>query len=186
MLDYSRRLGLEQMTVTGLDTGSEDAVFFDFDTDQAGELANACLGEDGVSVSPLQEAVLFSAFVNGGYLVRPRLVTATDDGRGERKEYPAQKPRRVLSAADAETMRLMLDLVVEEGTARAAGSEIVSSGGKTGSSETGVVWFSGFFPADQPRLVAVVCLEQGSSGGAEAAAVFRSVAESVTLLDGRI
>lgn len=186
VLDYSRRLGLEQMTVTGLDTGSENAVFFDFDADQAGELANVCLGEDGVSISPLQEAVLFSAFANGGYLVRPRLVTATDDGRGGRKDYPALPPRRALSAADAETMRLMLGLVVEEGTARAAGSEIVSSGGKTGSSETGVVWFSGFFPADQPRLVVTVCLEQGSSGGAEAASVFRSVAEAITLLDGRI
>lgn len=186
VLDWSRRLGLERLTVSGLDIDTEDAVFFDFEPDQGGELANVCLGEDGVNVSPLQEAVLFSAFANGGYLVRPRLVTATDDGRGGRKEYPALKPRRVLSAADAETMRLMLGLVVEEGTARLAGSDIVSSGGKTGSSETGVVWFSGFFPADQPRLVAVVCLEQGSSGGAEAAAVFRSVAESVTLLDGRI
>ena len=186
VLAYSRRLGLEQMTVIGLDAGSGDAVFFDFDPEQAGELANVCLGEDGVSLSPLQEAVLFSAFVNGGYLVRPRLVTATDDGKGGRKEYPALKPRRVLSPADAETMRLMLGLVVEEGTGRSAGSDIVSSGGKTGSSETGVVWFSGFFPADRPRLVVAVCLEQGSSGGAEAAAVFRSVAEAITLLDGRI
>ena len=186
VLDYSRRLGLEQMTVIGLDAGSGDAVFFDFDPEQAGELANVCLGEDGVSLSPLQEAVLFSAFVNGGYLVRPRLVTATDDGKGGRKEYPALKPCRVLSPADAETMRLMLGLVVEEGTGRSAGSDIVSSGGKTGSSETGVVWFSGFFPADRPRLVVAVCLEQGSSGGAEAAAVFRSVAEAITVLDGRI
>ena len=139
-----------------------------------------------MSVSPVQEAALFSVFANGGFLVQPRLVTACDDGMGAITAYPAARPRRVLSARDAETIRLMLGLVVEEGTGRAARGDHVSAGGKTGSSETGTVWFSGFFPAEDPRLVVVVCLEQGSAGGAEAAAVFRQVADAITLLDGRV
>ena len=186
VLDYSRRLGLDRLSVTGLDCGDETADFFDFDGDIPGELANACLGEDGVRISPVQEAALFSVFANGGFLVQPRLVATSDDGAGAKTTYPVVPPRRVLSARDAETIRLMLDLVVEEGTGRAARDEYVSAGGKTGSSETGTVWFSGFFPAEDPRLVVVVCLEQGASGGAEAAAVFRQVADAITLLDGRV
>ena len=186
VLDYSRRLGLDRLSVTGLDCDNEDTAFFDFDGDIPGELANACLGEDGVSISPVQEAALFSVFANGGFLVKPRLVTAAYDRAGGVRDYPSQVPRRVLPARDAETIRLMLGLVVEEGTGSAARGDHVSVGGKTGSSETGTVWFSGFFPAEDPRLVAVVCLERGSAGGVEAAAVFRRVADAITLLDGRV
>ena len=186
VLNYGQRLGLDRMSATGLDCGFDDAAFFDFDGANPGELANACLGEDGVSISPVQEAALFSVFANGGFLVQPRLVIASDDGAGGKTAYPAARPKRVLSARDAEAIRLMLGLVVEEGTGSAARGEHVSTGGKTGSSETGTIWFSGFFPAEDPRLVAVVCLERGSAGGVEAAAVFRRVADAITLLDGRV
>lgn len=186
VLRYSGRLGLDSLSVTGLEVDGEERAFLAFDGEHSGELANACLGEDGVRLAPVQEAALFSVFVNGGFLVQPRLVTAAQDGAGNKLEYPALPPRQVLLPAEAETLRLMLGLVVEEGTAQGARGEFVSAGGKTGSSETGTVWFSGFFPADRPRLVVVVCLEQGSSGGAEAAAVFSRVADAITLLDGRI
>jgi len=122
------------------------------------KLANACLGEAGVSLSPLQEAELFSVFVNGGRLVTPRLVRAEDDGVSGPREHPAACPRQVLRPEVAEELRLMLARVVEEGTGTGAAGEWVSVGGKTGSSETGTVWFSGFFPSDRPRLVTVVCL----------------------------
>lgn len=185
VLDYCRRLGLDEMTVAGL-AADDDTDHLCFDGNQAGELANACLGEAGVSLSPLQEAELFSVFVNGGRLVTPRLVRAEDDGVSGPREHPAACPRQVLRPEVAEELRLMLARVVEEGTGTGAAGEWVSAGGKTGSSETGTVWFSGFFPSDRPRLVTVVCLENGSSGGAEAAAVFRQVADAITLLDGRL
>lgn len=186
VLSYSSLLGLDRLKVEGLALREDDGSFLDFDPEHEGELANACLGEAGISVSPLQEAALFSAFVNGGFLVSPRLVTESRDKAGRVRSYPGAAPRRVLEAAQAETLRLMLVRVVEQGTGRSARGQWVSAGGKTGSSETGTVWFSGFFPAEQPRLVAVVCLEGGSAGGVEAAAVFSRVADAITLLDGRI
>ena len=186
VLSYGRLLGLDRQEAEGLALAEDGGGFLDFDPEHPGELANACLGEAGIGVSPLQEAVRFSAFANGGFLVCPRLVTETRDGAGRKRSYTAAAPRRVLEAAQAEALRLMLVRVVEQGTGRSARGQWVSAGGKTGSSETGTVWFSGFFPAEQPRLVAVVCLEGGSAGGVEAAAVFSRVADAITLLDGRI
>ncbi|MBR5429521.1 MAG: penicillin-binding protein 2 [Firmicutes bacterium] len=182
--EYCRRLLPQELTVIGLELPEASGCRLEFRAEQAGELANVCLGEDGIGVSPLQEAVLFSVFVNGGRLVTPRLVTAVDDGAGGRRDFPAAVPRQVLEPETAEELRRMLTGVVEDGTGAAARGLWVSAGGKTGSSETGTVWFSGFFPAERPRLTVTVCLEQGSSGGTEAAAVFRQVADAITLLDG--
>ena len=76
VLTWCRRLGLEQSDILGYRPDYADAELISFDPDQVGELANACLGEAGVQLTPLREAVLFSAFVNGGFLVTPRLVSS--------------------------------------------------------------------------------------------------------------
>ena len=64
-----------------------------------------------------------------------------------------------------------------------------SAGGKTASAQTGTygedgreivhAWFSGFYPAQNPKYAIVVLNENGNSGGAVAAPVFRGLANAI-------
>lgn len=185
---YAERLGLTELEISGFQTpdySQED--FLSFSAAVPGDVANVSLGEAGTAVSVVQEAVLTAACVNGGFRVYPRLVTGAYNAAGaELESFPIRQPQQVVATEIAQELRLMLAQTVEGGTAAAAQGEYWRTGGKTGSSESGGVWFSGFAPVEQPALVVSVYVENGSAGGIEAAAVFKQVIDSIALLDGRV
>jgi len=156
--------------------------------------ANIAFGQ-GISVTPIQLAAAAASLANGGFHVRPRLVAArraadgpwhpTDFGRGE----------RVVSEATARSVVDMLEgVVTAEGTGRRAALENVRVAGKTGTAqkfdtEEGryseaafTAWFVGIAPADAPRVVVVVGLDEPRrpfhTGGGSAAPLFARVAAS--------
>ena len=154
-----------------------------------GDLANLAIGQGPLRATPLQVARLVAAIANGGYLVTARVLLGVEDGLGRFAPFPGPAaPRRVLSAETARLARAMMAGVVRYGTGRAAA---IPSGaaGKTGTAQTGRndargvplshAWFAGFAPVEDPQYVAVVFLEEGGSGGAAAAPVFRAVMEAV-------
>ena len=113
----------------------------------------------------------------------PRLVEQITTRSGEIvQSFPNAPPTRVLSEEVSEQIRSMLVQCVESGTAVAVSGSLMTAGGKTGTSESGGVWFSGFAPADEPRWVIVVHVDGGSAGGVEAAAVFRNIIEGIQQL----
>jgi len=131
--------------------------------------ASISMGQE-VSVTALQLARVAAVIANGGMLVSPRLVTriSRPDGREEMKEPPA--PVRVISEATANAMRDMLVGVVEHGTGTEAAISGFTVGGKTGTAQKAgpggyergkhVPNFVGFAPAEHPRLVGVVVVEE--------------------------
>ena len=131
--------------------------------------ASISMGQE-VSLSALQLARVASVIANGGNLVQPRLVTriARPDGRTEEPASPA--PVRVLSEETARSMRDMLVGVVERGTGTEAAIPGFSVAGKTGTAQKAgpggyqpgrhVPNFVGFAPADHPRVVGVVVIEE--------------------------
>ncbi|WP_449701802.1 peptidoglycan D,D-transpeptidase FtsI family protein [Actinomadura algeriensis] len=146
----------------------------------------------GLSVNALQMASVYATIANGGVRVEPNLVAGTVD---EDDEFdPAAEPEssRVISTRTARQISDMLEgVTTEEGTAPKAQIEGYRVAGKTGTAEkinpeTGgyrgggyVASFAGFAPADDPRLVVQVVLDnprRGSHyGGDVAAPVFREV-----------
>lgn len=185
---YAEDFGLTELTVSGYEMPAyQETDFLDFSAAVPGDVANVSLGESGVQLSVIQEAVLTALCVNGGFRVTPRLVThATDERENILFEIAIEAPQRMVDTATAEALRLMLVGTVEEGTANGAAGGYLTAGGKTGSSEQGTVWFSGFAPAETPEWVISVCVQDGSAGGVEAVAVFRYILDHISLLDGRI
>ena len=62
-------------------------------------------------------------------------------------------------------------------------TEAYRAAGKTGSAEfeTGKeshAWFTGFAPADDPKIAVTVIVEEGGSGGREAAPIARAVMDA--------
>jgi cell division protein FtsI (penicillin-binding protein 3) len=146
-------------------------------------------------VTTVQLAVAMSAIANGGKLMEPILVRKITDARGGVvREWPPHVRREAVPPHVAKMMSEMLTAVVEEG---GTGVEAAMRGyrvaGKTSTAQkvdpaTGrysddkyTASFVGFVPAEKPRLVVAVVLDEpmiGRYGGDLAGPVFRRVAES--------
>lgn len=158
------------------------------------ETANASFGQ-GISVTTVQLATAMSAIANGGKMLEPILIRKVVDARGNVvKEWTPRVRREVVPRAVAKTVTEMLTAVVEQG---GTGVEAAMPGfrvaGKTSTAQkvdpaTGkysmdkfTASFVGFVPAERPRLVLAVVLDEptiGRYGGDLAGPVFRRVAEA--------
>lgn len=117
----------------------------------------------GIAVSPLQLVSAASSIVNGGFLVKPTLVSHQDKVTGDKKV-------RVVSDKTAHRMRQMLRLVVSEGTGSKADVGGFLVGGKTGTAEKPgkkgynrkslISSFLGFFPMDKPKYSVFVMVDE--------------------------
>ena len=113
----------------------------------------------GIAVTPLAFLSAFSAFANDGEIVQPSLVL---DGR----ERPM---RRVMSAATARLVTVMLRAAVRDGTGTRAEVAGYRVAGKTGTAEKpipggysateNVSSFAAVFPADRPEYALLIVLD---------------------------
>jgi cell division protein FtsI (penicillin-binding protein 3) len=159
------------------------------------DLATHSFGQ-GIAVTPVQMAAAFGAIANDGVLMRPYIVSRVvgPGGRDLQRRDPVEV-RRVVSAKTAHTVTTLLRRVVEEkgGTGTRAKLDDFPVAGKTGTAQkvdptTGgysskrIASFAGFVPADAPRAVIVVVIDEprtNSYGGVVAAPVFREIAAAV-------
>jgi peptidoglycan glycosyltransferase len=181
LVDYAKRMGFESALpfdlptavsqVTG-GTGSQPGGF----TDDV-ELANAAYGQAETFVTPLQMALVAATVANDGDLMQPRLVTALTGKSGTRTIGP-RGMGRVISVANARAINAAMVQAVEGPLGRqfTTGAKVagVTTAGKSGTAELGGTgephsWFIGFAPAEAPRIVVAVLVEQAGRG-AEAAA----------------
>jgi cell division protein FtsI (penicillin-binding protein 3) len=154
-------------------------------------LASLSMGQE-IAVTAVQMATAFAAIANGGRLVRPHVVRAlsTPDGAIVRQVDPVAI-RQVISPQTAQTVLSILSSVVDEGTGKEAALEGYTVSGKTGTAQkldpaTGryshqkvVASFIGTVPAEAPRLVILVVIDEPESlrwGGSLAAPIFREIA----------
>ena len=144
-----------------------------------------------LTVTPVQLLSAYAAMVNGGVLLRPQVIAGISNARGETLYAMRPQPvRRVLSAQTSKSMREILRRAVEEGTGRKAWCREYAIGGKTGTAqkeahgrydhEKFVGSFCGFAPADRPRLVCLVTVDEpkkslGYYGGTVAAPAVREI-----------
>ena len=134
------------------------------------------IGQDKLSVTPLQMAMVASAVANDGVLMRPHLGSRTvdRDGRVIDDIGPARQSR-VMKPSTAETVGEMMSNVVREGTGTAAALSGIQVAGKTGTAETGgcsgsQAWFIAFAPVDRPKVAVAATVECANGTGGEVAA----------------
>ena len=179
-------------SLTGLDLPGETPGFIRRPKGWSGlSLSVLSLGQE-ISVTPVQIATAFSAVANGGILVRPHIVRdlRAQDGSVARHVEPVMI-RRVISQQTAQSLLTILRSAVEEGTGKEAALEQYSVAGKTGTAQkvdpvTGryshqrvVASFVGAVPAESPRLVILVTIDEPEIlrwGGSVAAPTFREIA----------
>lgn len=157
------------------------------------ETASASFGQ-GISTTSLQLAMAFGALANGGKLMEPILVKRIVDSTGTvvREEAPRVR-REAVPPNVARTVAEMMVAVTEgEGTGVEAAIPGFRVAGKTATAQkadpaTGrytkdrfTASFAGFVPAERPRIVVAVVLDEPAlarAGGQVAGPVFRRIAE---------
>jgi cell division protein FtsI (penicillin-binding protein 3) len=157
------------------------------------DLATHAFGQ-GISATPMQMVMAYAAIANGGFLMRPYVVRRVVGSQGEvLLENQPHVVRRVISEKTARLLASMLKEVTNEGgTGVMASVEGFEVAGKTGTAQKAdlahggyaaskrVGSFVGFVPADAPKLVALVLVDEPEVnvyGGVVAAPVFRNIAQ---------
>ena len=151
---------------------------------------------NGLAVSPLQMLQVYVTLANGGMYKPPKLVDATIDSDGVRHPVEAEAPHRVVSEATAGKLVSMLTQVVQTGTGTNAAVPGYLAAGKTGTarkplegargySGNYVASFVGFVPAQDPRLAAVIVLDEPTPiyGGQVSAPVFARIMQYALRLE---
>ena len=139
----------------------------------AAKLAESGIGQQDVRMTPLQAAMLSAAVANHGTLMKPYLVEQESaPNLSVLSKASPQKQSQPVTAAQAAVLTSMMEHVVTQGTGRGARIPGVRVAGKTGTAETvrGAAphaWFTGFAPADKPRIAVAVVLENGGVAGNE-------------------
>ncbi|HLY37054.1 MAG TPA: penicillin-binding protein 2, partial [Candidatus Binatia bacterium] len=191
---YLRAFGFGARTGVEL-PGESPGIMRPVDTWARIDLATHSFGQ-GVSVTPMQMVAAFAAIANGGVMMRPYLVRRVVDPSGVvMLENRPTSLRRVVSPATAATVTTLLRRVVEEkgGTGERARMDDFPVAGKTGTAQKvnlhgrgystkRIGSFVGFVPADAPRVVILVLIDEpgtSSYGGVVAAPVFRDIATAV-------
>jgi len=152
-----------------------------------------------VAVTPLQVLRAYSVIANGGFLVRPHVVSAISSPAGAVIYKAATESQRIISEKNVKTFKNILKTVTEEGgTATGAAIDGNEVAGKTGtaqlfdpktkrySKDKYVSSFVGFVPADDPRIAMIVVIHEPKGaiyGGLVAGPVFKQIAnESLSYL----
>ncbi len=158
-----------------------------------GAALNTVLGQGDVLATPLQVAMAYSAIANGGILYSPRLVDKITNGDGNEQFTFEPEVKRVLDLdpKNIEIVRHSLWMATNKpgGTSFRHRTVEFEVAGKTGTAQVHTfgkkrirnkakafqfrdhAWFASWSPADNPRLVLVVFLEHGGSGGGNAAPI---------------
>lgn len=133
-------------------------------------LATASFGQ-GIAVTPLQMTMAFAVLANNGKLMKPYLVKEIISGDFVTKIKPEEQTQ-VISPLTAEVLKEILISCVKNGWGKRAAVKGYLVAGKTGTaqvaylkgySEKTIHSFAGFAPADDPKFVALVKLDNPKS-----------------------
>ena len=191
---YLRAFGFGKQTGVGF-PGEPAGLLLDPDDWYVTSMGTVPIG-NGLAVTALQMLQVYVTLANGGMYKPPKLIEATIDAAGARHPVETEAPHRVVSTETAGKLTAMLTQVVQKGTGTNAAVPGYLAAGKTGTArkplEGGrgysgqyVASFVGFVPAQDPRLAAVVVLDEPTPiyGGQVSAPVFARIMQYALRLE---
>jgi len=149
-----------------------------------GDTCQMAVGQGDCLVTPLQMARAFSVIANGGRLVRPHVIRRTEQpGAGQ---MGMEGTEVGLRPETVDALRTAMEGVVAPGgTAQSIATATYAMAGKTGTAQNprGAphAWFAGYAPAERPRVVVAVVVENAGQGSLVAAPIARHVFDAALL-----
>ena len=191
LFSYIDKFGFGEKT--GIDlNGEATGIIFNLDKVGEVELATTAFGQ-GVSVTPIQQITAVSAAINGGKLYKPYIVKSLLEPETNTPIKTNEKVlvRDVITSETSKKVALALESVVTNGSGRNAYIEGYRVGGKTGTAQkvkdgsymhgNYILSFIGFMPADDPKVVVYVAIDNPKGvvqyGGTVAAPIAKAILE---------
>lgn len=186
--DMVRDVGLLAPQQIGLPNERKASINFD-DYNKTVQTANLGFGQ-AMATTPIGLASAFTIFANDGIRSLPRLIKRIDG-----KEQPVRQGKRVFSATTSRHILHMMEAVIQgdRGTGKRMRIDGYRLAGKTGTAQKlgssrlpgsqYVSNFVGYVPAENPRAVVLVMIDEpqrgGYYGGVVAGPVFKETARAL-------
>jgi penicillin-binding protein 2 len=160
-----------------------------------GNSINLAIGQGNLLATPLQVAVDYAAIANGGYVVTPHLGLRIDSSQGaalKTLQFPAPRSLGIASGNLAFVRNALREAAsTPAGTSYGVfGSYPVAVAGKTGTAQVAgkgdYSWYASFAPANDPKYVVVVMIEQGGEGAVAAAPAARLIYNALFNVKGTV
>lgn len=188
LYEYIKAFGL--MSKTGIDLpGEQVGMYYREENVGPVELATISFGQAN-SVTPIQLITAISAIANDGIMMKPHVVKAYVDSKGNITDrVQPEQIRKVISKETARTMRRIMESVVSEGGGNRAFIPGYHVAGKTGTAQKVInggyaggyyyASFVGMAPSERPDLVTLIVIDepngQSKYGGVVAAPIAKEV-----------
>jgi cell division protein FtsI (penicillin-binding protein 3) len=151
----------------------------------------------GLEISPLHTLALYNAIANNGKMIKPMFVTAIRQGDENLKTFDTETlVSSICSDKNLNQIKLLLEGVVERGTAKNLKNEHLRIAGKTGTAQIlkdghyekrYITSFVGYFPAEAPKYSAIVLIKNPKGiyqyGNSVAGPVFKDIADNIYARD---
>lgn len=170
LYSYYQKFGVGQKT--GVDiSGENKGIMFNYDKYGPLEQATSSFGQ-GVSLTAIQLASMFSATINGGNLYTPHIAKSISTSQTNEIVYtfPSDVKRQVISKEASDKMRRALECVVALGSGKKAYVDGYRVGGKTGTAQIAqngvyqdgkyVLSFIAAAPMDDPKVVVYFAMRE--------------------------
>jgi len=157
-------------------------------------LASMSIGYE-IGVTALQMATAFATIANDGIRSQPHIIKEIRHSDEQPKTVTQVEQTQVITAESARNLRTMMRAVVLDGTGKRAALNGYSVAGKTGTawkfnaatksvdSSKYVSSFIGMAPADKPRIVVAVVMDEpgvgARDGGMVSAPVFSEITQKI-------
>jgi cell division protein FtsI (penicillin-binding protein 3) len=147
----------------------------------------------GFEITPMHTLALYNAVANNGKMIKPVFVKAISKADNVEESFDTEVLNdKICSKKTLNKLKLMLEGVVERGTAKNIKGTHYRIAGKTGTAQIldkghytqkYVTSFVGYFPAHQPKYSAIVLIKNPRGwqqyGNSVAAPVFKEIADNI-------
>ena len=147
----------------------------------------------GFEVSPLHTLTLYNAVANDGKMIKPIFVTSISQADKIKQEFETETLNsKICSNKTLNQLKLLLEGVVDRGTAKNLKNSYYRIAGKTGTAvilkdgryeKKYITSFVGYFPAHAPKYSAIVLIKNPKGihqyGNSVAGPVFKDIADNI-------
>jgi cell division protein FtsI (penicillin-binding protein 3) len=147
----------------------------------------------GIEITPLHTLTMYNAVANNGKMIKPVFVESVKRADSEKENFSTDViVNKICSGKTLNKLKMMLEGVVENGTAKGIRGTHYRIAGKTGTAqilENGrytkkyITSFVGYFPAHEPKYSAIVLIKNPRGwhqyGSNVAAPVFKEIADNI-------
>jgi penicillin-binding protein 2 len=152
-------------------------------------LANFSFGQGDLTATPLQITAMVNAIASDGSFTQPSLYEGlVDENLNDTAKAANQKSTPVISENTVKLLREFMKESIEVGTSKKGKPTNGGAGAKTSTAQTGKfingvevdqLWFTGFFPYENPKYVITVFSEDGPGAGTTCGPVFKQIADAL-------